>query len=135
MPGQMKINFKNFWGLDISKMVKVKRPGATGGSFQDTLLRGALTAVAPVAKRGALLNDSLNMISSPSGVISLLGSIPGVKFGSPSPDFTIAVGYTASAGAGVTVGGGAGVYFWNKKPSGEVGLYGSFSIGMMTNVG
>ncbi len=135
MPGQIRVNFKNFWGLDTTKMVKTKLPGASGGGFTDALLRTGISTVAGAAKRGQMLKDSLGMISPPSGSLSLLGSIPGVKFRSPSPDFTIAVGYTASAGAVVNVGGGAGVYFWNKKPSGEVGLYGSLSVGMVTNVG
>jgi hypothetical protein len=75
------------------------------------------------------------LITPPLGSISLLGAIPGVRIRSPSPDFTVAVGVTGSAGAGVQVGGGAGIYFWNKRPSGEIGVYGSFSVGMITNAG
>lgn len=135
MPGQLKVNFKNFWGLSPAHFVKAKMPGASGGGFKDALLRGAIAGVSGVARRGPLLNDSLNMISPPLGTISLTGAIPGVKIRSPSPDFTIAVGITGSAGAGASVGGGAGVYFWNKRPGGEVGIYGSLSVGAVTNAG
>ena len=135
MPGQIKVTFKNFWGLDYTKMVKAKLPGIATGTVTDALLRTGVKAVAPLVQRGPLLNDSLNMITPPAGAVSILGAIPGVKIRSPSPDFTIAVGWTGAAGAGVQFGGGGGVYFWNKKPGGELGTYGSVSIGMVTNVG
>jgi hypothetical protein len=49
MPGQLRVNFKNFWGLDTSKMVKMKLPGASGGGFTDALLRTGVSAVSGVA--------------------------------------------------------------------------------------
>lgn len=52
-----------------------------------------------------------------------------------SANFTIAVGLVASAGAGVAAGMGAGIYFWNKSPRGQIGLFGSISVGVITNIG
>ncbi len=135
MPGELRINFRNFWGLAPSQLQRAPLPGVSGGGFQDTLLRGAIDNISGAARRGPLLRDSLNMISPPLGSISISGAIPGVRIRSPHPDFTIAAGITGSAGAGVNIGGGAGIYFWNKRPSGEVGLYGSLSVGMITNIG
>ena len=135
MPGEIRINFLNFWGLAPSQLRQAKLPGVSGGGFQDTLVRGAINSVSGVARRGPLLRDSLDMISPPLGNLTLTGIIPGVRIRSPRPDFTIAAGITGSAGAIVNVGGGAGIYFWNKRPRGEVGLYGSLSVGMITNIG
>jgi hypothetical protein len=64
-------------------------------------------------------------------IAGMVGSIPIRR----SSDFTITAGFTASAGAVVSVGAGAGVYFWNKSPNGEVGLYGSLSVGLISNIG
>ena len=41
----------------------------------------------------------------------------------------------ASGGAVITAGLGAGVYVWIKRPRPELGLYGSLSVGAMTNIG
>lgn len=133
MPGDLRVEFRNFWGLAPSQLRPARLPGASGGDFQDALLRRAIDHVSGVARRGPLLRDSLNMINPPHGRITLSGIIPDVRIRSPHPDFTIAAGITGSAGAGVNIGGGAGVYFWNKRPTGEVGLYGSLSAGMITN--
>src|SRR5262249_54938313 len=114
---------------------RAQSPGRSGGSFQDSVLRGALGALAGTAKRGPLLRSALGMITPPFGTISLGGMIPGGSIRSPRPDFTLTAGITAAGGAGVNFGGGAGMYFWNKSPSGEVGLYGGLSVGMITNVG
>ncbi|HUL08132.1 MAG TPA: hypothetical protein VLV76_17550 [Candidatus Acidoferrum sp.] len=135
MPGQISITFRNFWGLDPARFQRTQSPGRSGGSFQDSVLRGAIGALAGTAKRGPLLRSALGMITPPFGSISLSGMIPGVTIRSPRPDFTLTAGITAAGGAGVNFGGGAGMYFWNKSPSGEVGLYGGLSVGMITNIG
>jgi hypothetical protein len=135
MPGQISINFRNFWGLDPNKFERAQSPGRSGGSFQDSVLRGAIGTLAGTARRGPLLRSALSMITPPFGSISLSGIIPGVAIRSPWPDHTLTAGITAAGGAGVNFGGGAGFYFWNKRPGGEVGFYGGLSMGMITNIG
>ncbi len=135
MPGQIRVNFRNFWGLDPTKFQRAKPPGRSGGSFQDTVLRGVIDNLSGAISRGPLLRSALGMITPPFGSISLSGVIPGVTIRSPRPDFTITAGVTGSAGAVLNFGAGGGVYFWNKSPSGEVGLYGGISVGVITNIG
>jgi hypothetical protein len=137
MPGQIKITFKNFTYMDFSTAKKVKLPGKKSSlPGEETLLRGGVSALAEISSRKKMWKSALDIASPPTGVLSILGSIPGVKIRSGKPDFTLAVGGSMAAGGGaMNVASGAGVYFWNKSPTGEVGLYGSISIGAVTNLG
>lgn len=137
MPGQVKITFKNFTYVDFSTAKKLKLPAKKSNlPGEETLLRAGVSAVSQVSSRKKLWNSALDMASAPPGALSILGSIPNLKIRSGKPDFTIAVGSAITAGGGaMNVSSGAGVYFWNKSPSGEIGLYGSVSIGVITNLG
>jgi len=137
MPGQIKITFKNFTTIDFSTAKKVKLPGKKSSlPGEETLLRAGVGALAEVSSRKKMWKSALDLASPPPGALSILGSIPSMKIRSGKPDFTLAVGGSLSAGGGaMNVASGAGVYFWNKSPSGEIGLYGSISIGVITNLG
>lgn len=135
MPGQMRINFKGFPGLVPTQLQRARAPGVSGGAAQDTILRGAIGALAGTARRGPMLRGAQDMVTPPFGTITLGGLIPGITIRSPRPDFTIATGLTGSFGAELNFSAGGGVYFWNKTPGGEIGLYGSLSLGLVTNVG
>jgi hypothetical protein len=132
MPGQVRITFNNFQGLDLSRAVKQSIPTQrTNLPEEESVLRAALNVA---ASPRSLLRSLLDMITAPLGSVSVSGVIPGVKIRSPSPDFTISDGLGAQAGAFVNFGAGGGVYFWNKRPDGEVGLYGTLSPGLITNI-
>src|ERR1700758_2125739 len=96
MPGQVRITFQNFQGLDLSAATKVtvpkQRPNLPG---EETVLRSTLNAVASPRN---LFRALLDMLTAPSGSVSVSGSIPGVIVRSPSPDFTISDGISGSAG-------------------------------------
>jgi hypothetical protein len=66
--------------------------------------------------------------------MSIIGTVSSLRI-RRTTDFTIAVGYVAQVAAGVSAGLGGGVYFWNKRPRGEVGFFGSISLGVITNIG
>lgn len=136
MPGQIRVTFRNFQGLDLSRAQKVplaRRKQNSPG--EETILRGALDGLSAVPKTGQRLRSEKTLVAAPSPVMTVVGSIPGARIRSPIPDFTIADGIAASAGSLAAVGSGGGVYFWNKSPNGEVGLYGSISAGIVTNIG
>lgn len=136
MPGQTRITFRNFTGLDLSSGRRVTRPRYKSPAFgEETLLRGAISALGAVSDVGKLLGGAAGMATSPPGSLSVSGIIPGVRIRVPNPDFTITYGLTASAGASVAVGVGGGVYFWRKASGGEIGLYGSVAAGLITNAG
>jgi hypothetical protein len=136
MPGQIRITFRNFTGLDFSGAIKVPLAKAkTNVIGEETILRGAIDGLGALSNTGQRLRGEKALIAAPSPVMTIVGSIPKVRIRSPSPDFTIADGVTASAGAVAAVGSGGGIYFWNKRPDGEVGLYGSISAGLISNLG
>lgn len=136
MPGQTRITFRNFTGLDLGSARRVTQPRYKAPALgEETLLRGAITAASAVSGTGTLLAGAAAMVSPPPGSLSVAGIIPGVRIRTPAPDYTMAYGYTASAGAGIAYGAGAGMYFWKKAAGGEIGLYGSLSVGVITNIG
>lgn len=141
MPGQLTVTFKGFTDanvlLNLPSAKKAKLPNAKPpGSIEETLIKTALGGVSIVSpSRGSRISSLLALMSPPSAAMKVLGTVSKLPIRSPVPDFTIAVGFIASAGAGVSAGLGGGVYFWNKKPSGEVGLFGSLSIGAISNIG
>ncbi|MFA5120538.1 hypothetical protein [Zavarzinia sp.] len=136
MPGQTRITFRNFTGLDLSSARRVTpRRYKAPGFGEETLVRGALSALGGVSSIGGLLSGAAAAASSPPGSLTVSGIIPGVRIRVPAPDYTMAYGVTAGAGAGVAYGAGAGIYFWRKAAGGEVGLYGSLSVGVVSNIG
>jgi hypothetical protein len=76
----------------------------------------------------------LAFVAPPPAILRIIGTVSRIRVRS-RPDFTIAAGFVASAAAGVSAGLGGGVYFWNKRPSGEVGFFGTISIGAITSIG
>ena len=136
MPGQMRVTFKNFTNLDFSTAQKVTPPGRKANfPGEETVIKGGLKGLAAVSNRGPLINGLLDAVNPPLATLTVAGSVPGAVIRSPAPDFTLTLGLTGSAGAGVAAGLGAGVYFWTKRPTGELGLYGSISLGVVGNMG
>ncbi len=141
MPGQINVTFKNFTLANVTANLPSAKKGIMParkppGALEETLIKTGLQGIAAVSpSRAPRITSLLSLLTPPPAVMKVFGAVPGLTIRSPSPDFTIAVGFVASAGAGVSSGLGGGIYFWNKRPSGEVGLFGSISIGVITNVG
>ncbi|MFZ0863472.1 MAG: hypothetical protein WCA27_05240 [Candidatus Sulfotelmatobacter sp.] len=139
MPGQIRITFKNFTSPpDPSQGQKVVIPRQKQNVLgEETLLRETLkgiTTISPRRRGTSTFDDLLNVATPPTASMSLAGSIPGTMIRRPL-DFTVTFGPSASAGAGTALGASGGIYFWNKKPDGEVGLFGTMSIGVVSNLG
>jgi len=129
MMGQTRIAFRNFTGLDLSSarrftVPKYKQP-AMG---EQTLLQGAVAAAALVSNFGKVASATLPA-AAPTHSLTTTGTVPGASI-RPFRDFT-----TASGGVVVAAGIGQGIYYWNKPTGGEIGLYGSLSLGIMGNIG
>jgi len=136
MPAQIRVTFKNFRGLDLSGGTKISVPPYKPNHFgEETILRGALNGAGGMTAHGSLLRSLLGVATPPVGTMTVAGPIPGCRIRSPIPDFTVTDAVGASAGALAAFGTSGGVYFWNKSPGGEVGLFGSLSAGMVSNVG
>ncbi|MDD3446108.1 MAG: hypothetical protein PHS60_11895 [Zavarzinia sp.] len=136
MTGQMNINFRNFTGLDLSSAVRTRPPRYKAPSFgEETLVRGAVAAASAVSNLGKVASDAIGFENAAAGSVRISGMIPGVRIRRPNPDITFTIGFTASAGAGLTIGGGAGMYVWSKFPGAEIGLYASAGAGYSTNIG
>ena len=136
MPGQITVTFRGFTdpmvAANLPLSVKTKIPNAKRpGPMEETLLRTGLEAAALGSTRVASL---LSLIAPPTAMMRIIGAVGSLPIRRTS-DFTIAVGYVAQAAAGISAGLGGGVYYWNKRPSGEVGLFGTVSIGAITNIG
>ena len=136
MPGQFRVTFRNFRGLDLAHARKAPMPRVNPNSLgEETVLRTALEGAAAVSSRGGLLRSLLNIATAPVATMSIAGSIPGARIRSPIPDFTVAESIASTTGAIVSYGLDGGIYYWNKSPRGEVGLFGSISMGLVTNIG
>jgi hypothetical protein len=108
------------------------RPPTTGS---ETALEMALRAYCATGFSGApILRECLDFRRNPGAATSFIGSIRRAPV-RPHRDWTIAAGPSLSGFAGAVVSASGGVYFWNKPPSGQIGLYGSLSFGSVTNVG
>lgn len=140
MSGQLSVTFRGFNNANLAanlpRSVKVKVPKRSApGMVEETLIKSGLEGVAMVSSRRApTISSLLSLMSPPPAVMRILGAVGSLPI-RRTRDFTITAGFTASAAAVVSVGAGAGVYFWNKTPSGEVGLYGSLSVGLISNIG
>ena len=101
----------------------------------ETALETVLGAYCATGMTGApIIRECLNFSHNPGVPLTFIGSIRKAPV-RPHRDWTIALGPSISAAAG---GGGAasgGLYFWNKPPTGEIGLFGSLSVVSVTNVG
>ncbi|QUL39093.1 hypothetical protein [Erythrobacter sp. JK5] len=101
---------------------------------EETLLRGAIAALAATGNaKGRLLDHTLDRCDD-GATMTVSGSIPGAVVPSPT-DFTITEGLTVGASAGAAYSAGSGVYFWKKSRGFDIGLYGSLSVGLVTNIG
>lgn len=140
MSGQIAVTFRGFNNQNVAanlpRSVKVSTPSRSSpGPIEETLIKAGLEAVALASSRRApTIRSLLSLMTPPRAMMTIAGMVGSIPI-RRSADFTIAAGFTASAGAVVSVGAGAGVYFWNKTPSGEVGLYGSLSVGLISNIG
>lgn len=137
-PRQVSVNFGRMTDADIAanigRSVRITkgRPSAKGFG-QQTLIRGAIDALATISpSRAGLLPSLAAMASRTPSINYIAGPALSVLRGG---EFTVAEGVVASGGAGITAGLGAGVYAWMKRPGAELGLYGSISVGAMTNIG
>lgn len=136
MPGQVTVEFRGFTdervALNLPRARRTTIPKQkTPGSIEESLIR---TGVEGLALGSTRIRSLLDLLSPPPFSARIAGMVSRLPI-RRSPNFTIAVGLVASAGAGVAAGMGAGIYFWNKSPRGQIGLFGSLSVGMMTNVG
>lgn len=115
----------------------MRRPGAQSTSdTESSILQTGLSAASYLtpSKTTGRIRSLLALAGPPPASLSILGAIPGLSMAS-SPHFTLTMGMGASAGSGYTAGAGAGIYYWNKAPYGQLGLYGSISAGIATNAG
>jgi hypothetical protein len=137
-PRQVSVNFGRLTDADIAANIgRAVRPAkgrrSAPGFGQQTLIRGAIEALSTISPARAGLLPSLATMASRSASISYIaGPALSVLRGG---EFTVAEGFVGSGGAGLTAGLGAGVYAWMKRPGAELGLYGSISVGYMTNIG
>lgn len=135
MPAQIRITFKNFNSLDLSSAKKVRLPPKKTNVWgEETMLRNTLK-ITPRRIGSRLFDDLLDVATPPTAKLNLAGTVPGAVLPSAVTDFTVTFGPTATAGAGTALGASGGIYFWNKTPGGEVGFFGSMSIGVLANVG
>jgi hypothetical protein len=136
MPGQITVTFRGFTdplvAANLPRSVRTQLPNRTPpGPIEESLLRTALEGAALGSSR---IRSLLDLIAPPPAIMSIVGSVSSLRI-RRTADFTIAVGYVAQVAAGVSAGLGGGVYYWNKRPRGEVGLFGSVSLGVITNIG
>lgn len=136
MPGQITITFRGFTDANVAvnlpRAQRAKLPPRNAPStFDETLIRASLQVASLASTRIASL---LSFMAPPPVVANIIGAVSRIPI-RRTPDFTIAVGYVAQAGAGVSAGLGAGMYYWNKRPRGEIGLFGTVSLGFITNIG
>jgi hypothetical protein len=137
-PRQVSVNFGRLTDADIAanigRSVRVAKGRSSPPGFgQQTLIRGAIEALSTVSPARAGLLPSLATMASRSASINYIAA-PALSV-LRGGEFTVAEGIVASGGAGLTAGLGAGVYAWMKRPGAELGLYGSISVGAMTNIG
>lgn len=137
-PRQVTVNFGTLTDNDIAanigrSMRVSKGRRSTPGFGQQTLIRGAIDALAAISPTRAGLLPSLAAMATTSASIRYMAA-PALSV-LRGGEFTVAEGVVASAGAAITAGLGAGVYAWIKRPGAELGLYGSVSVGAMTNIG
>lgn len=136
MPGQVTVTFRGFTdalvAANLPRSERTKIPNRNPpGSIEESLLRAGLEAAALGSTR---VRSLLDLIAPPPAIMSIVGAVSTLRI-RRTRDFTIAVGYVAQVAAGISAGLGGGVYYWNRRPDGEVGLFGSVSIGVITNIG
>lgn len=135
MPEPIRIRFNGFRGMDYSTAMPItiprRRPNSLG---EETVLRNGIRALAATGNRTGIGMKSAMDACDEGSALSIMGSIPGVTI-RPSREFTVAEGLSGGGGAGLAYSLGAGVYIWSKSPGVEVGLYGSLSMGFVTNIG
>lgn len=136
MPGQISVTFRGFTDanvlINLPRAQKAKLPHRKPpSSIEESLVRTGLEGASLVSPR---IRSLLDLFAPPPVIANIVGTVSRIPI-RKSPDFTVAVGFIAQAGAGVSAGLGGGVYFWNKRPRSEVGLYGSVSVGAVTNIG
>lgn len=120
--------------LTVGTRMKIpaKRASLPG---EETLLTTALNAYCALGGgKAPIIRSALDFRATSSVPVSVKGAIKAAPTRSAT-DWTACLGPNASGGAVVAFGAGGGVYFWNKPKGGEIGLYGGYSVGMVTNIG
>ncbi|GGC32652.1 hypothetical protein GCM10011371_20090 [Novosphingobium marinum] len=135
MPENFKIRFRGWTGLDFSTARKITIPQRKPPSMgEETVLGGAITALSAAGnQKGRIAQQARDRIGAGAN-LELLGRIPGALMPSVR-DYTFTEGLTGGGGAGVAYSLGGGIYMWRKHPGFDIGLYGSISIGLVTNIG
>lgn len=100
---------------------------------EETLIRTAMLAGTLSPSQRSFHSSLLNAAEPPSASLSLSGILPGVTIPIPR-EWTLAEGLTVGAGAGVGGAVSGGLYVWFKRPGSEIGLFGSISLGLITNI-
>jgi hypothetical protein len=100
---------------------------------EQTLLRAAMLAGTLSSSQRAFHSSLLAAADPPAASLSLSGILPGVTMAIPR-EWTVAEGLTGSAGAGLGGAVSGGLYVWFKRPGSEIGLFGSLSLGLITNL-
>lgn len=140
MPGEITVAFRGFsdaiFAANLPRAVKTTVPKhKPPGTIEESIIKKSLEGAAMVSpKRAPVIHSLLSLITPPQALMKIIGAVGSVPIRRTS-NFTIATGFTASVAGVSAFGAGAGVYFWNKRPFGEVGVYGSLSVGMISNIG
>lgn len=101
----------------------------------ETALETVLGAYCAMGMTGApIIRECLNFSHNPGVPLTFVGDIRKAPV-RPHRDWTIALGPSVSAAAGSGAAASGGLYFWNKPPTGEIGLFGSLSVVGCTNIG
>lgn len=100
---------------------------------EETLLRTAMLAGTLSPSQRSFHSSLLDASEPPAASLSLSGILPGVTIPIPR-EWTVAEGLTAGAGAGMGGSVSGGLYVWFKRPGSEIGLFGSISLGLITNI-
>lgn len=135
MSEPFRVRFRNFNGLDFSSARRHRMPNAKASSSAEQALLGA--AISGLSAAGNTKGQlAANLIERCEGGARMIasGSVPGAIVPSTS-EFTISQGLTTGAGAILAYAAGGGIYIWRKRRGHELGLYGSISVGMITNIG
>lgn len=120
--------------LDIGRPARISpyRPPTFGS---ETALEAVLRAYRALGLAGSsIVGECLDFSHNPAASTTFVGSIRKAPV-RPHRDWTLALGPSVSAAAGGGVAASGGLYFWNKSPTGQIGLFGSLSVVSVTNVG
>lgn len=129
---EVRLDLTHVPDLDLTTGTKITLPARRAPHFgEQTALRAALSAHAAALKpNSGLIKDILSLKSLS---VKVIGSIKGATVPSGF-DLTIALGEFVSLSVlPIKAGAGGGFYFW--WPPNEIGIYGSYGIGIALGIG